>query len=99
MEKVEHLLSPELLNRLDYKIVFRPLSKSVLLNIFKLKLKDFLQAWSDKHKDLKLPKFTNKKYLSIIDSIYNPSQGARPIDRYIQDHIESELIDRILSKD
>jgi ATP-dependent Clp protease ATP-binding subunit ClpA len=38
MEKVSHQMSPELLNRLDYKIVFRPLNKEVLTTIFKIKL-------------------------------------------------------------
>lgn len=98
MEKVSHQLSPELLNRLDYKIVFQPLSKEVLTTIFKIKLGDFFKARSDKHQTIKLPKFTAKKYAEIIDTVYNPSQGARPIDRYIQDHIEADLIEKVLKQ-
>lgn len=98
MEKVSHQMSPELLNRLDYKIVFRPLNKEVLTTIFKIKLWDFLKARSQKHQDISLPRFTNKKYQQIIDKIYNPSQGARPIDRYIQDNIESDLIEKVLKQ-
>lgn len=98
MEKVSHHLSTELLNRLDYKIVFKPLNKQALTSIFKIKLEEFLKAWSDKHQTIKLPTFTTKKYNDIIDKVYNPSQWARPLDRYIQDHIEADLIEKVLKQ-
>lgn len=95
MERLKDWMKPELLNRLDYTIVFRPLSKQVLGEIFVMKVNEFLDAW--KHKEeIKLPKFTKKKVEEIIEKIYNPQFGARPIERYIYDEVEPGLIDQMM---
>lgn len=96
MERLKDQLKPELLNRLDYTIIFRPLSKEALGEIFVKKVNDFLTAWKVKE-GLKLPKFTKKKVEEIIDKIYNPQFGARPIERYIYDEIEPALIDQMMA--
>ena len=83
------------MNRIDYKVVFRPLSKDDLKNIFNLQLEIFLEAWKWKEW-VKLPKFTAKKIKSIIEKIYDPQYGARPVERYIQNDIEGELINSVL---
>ena len=43
-----------------------------------------------------MPKFTNKKIQQIIDEIYEPSYGARPIERYIHEKIEKDIIKQLL---
>ena len=83
------------MNRLDYTIVFKPLDKTELASIFTKKVNEFLLAWKAKE-EVKLPKFTKKKVEEIIDKIYNPQFGARPIERYIYDEIEPELIDQMM---
>jgi ATP-dependent Clp protease ATP-binding subunit ClpA len=35
-----------------------------------------------------LPKFTKKKIEKVIDEVYDPAYGARPLDRYLVDKIE-----------
>jgi ATP-dependent Clp protease ATP-binding subunit ClpA len=45
-----------------------------------------------------LPEFTDKKIWKIIDEIYDPQYGARPIERYIHDKIEPEIINQLLEK-
>lgn len=45
MEELKNFLSPELLNRIDYKIVFKHLEKKDLGTIMKIKIKAFLSAW------------------------------------------------------
>ena len=97
MEELKWFMTPELINRIDYKIIFSPLSKVVLWKILKNKLSEFLatrstQSW------VTLPKFTDKKLKEIVDKIYDPQYGARPVDRYIQDEVEPMLIDKILNK-
>jgi ATP-dependent Clp protease ATP-binding subunit ClpA len=47
---------------------------------------------------VKLPKLTDKKIEEIIDKIYDPQYGARPINRYIHDTIEPEIINQLLEK-
>ncbi len=97
LEKLREFLTPELLNRIDYIVVFKPLSKETLAKIFKLKLDEFYKLWKEK-KDIKLPKYTNKKISQIIDEIYSPEYGARPIERYIHEEIEPKLIQQLIRK-
>ncbi len=97
LEELKNYLSPELINRIDYKIVFRHLDKVTLAAIMKKKLDEFLKA-RESNTELKLPKYTNKKINEMIDKIYEPQYGARPIERYIQEHIEPEIIKGILEK-
>ncbi len=95
LEKLREFLSPELLNRIDYIIVFKPLSKKILEKIFKQKLDEFLSYWKNKEW-IKLPKFSKKRISQIIDDIYSPEYGARPIERYIHEEIEPQLINQVI---
>lgn len=90
-------MTPELINRLDYKIVFRHLNKDTLAQIMKIKIDEFLGTRKT-NTDVKLPTFSDKKIKEIIDKIYDPQYGARPLERYIQDTIEPEIINEILEK-
>ncbi len=95
LEEVKDFLSPELLNRIDHQIVFKPLSKEVMVQIFQKDLKEFLNIWKEKS-HISLPNFSKQKITKIIDKIYNPQYGARPITRYIHDEIENELIKKVM---
>gem|GEM_PF-6428191 len=48
MERVKSFLSPELMNRLDHLLVFRPLAKPVLQSILKKQLDAHLAEWKVK---------------------------------------------------
>jgi len=96
LEEMKNFLTPELLNRIDYKIVFKHLEKDVLTKIMKNKIAQFLDARKH-HSDITLPKYTDKQVKEIIDKIYDPQYGARPLDRYIQDEIEPQLITKIMN--
>ena len=95
IDQLKTSLTPELLNRIDHKVVFRPLSKDDLKAIFNMQLATFLDAWKWKEW-IKLPKFTAKQVKDIIEKIYDPQYGARPVERYIQNDIEWELINSVL---
>lgn len=97
LDELKAFMTPELLNRIDHKIVFRPLSKEVMAQIFKKEIKEFLDTRKS-NTDITLPKFTDKKIESIIDEIYEPQYGARPIARYIHDQIEPKLIQKIMEQ-
>lgn len=94
-DQLKNFLSPELLNRIDHKIIFRPLDKENLTIIFKQQLDKFLTVWKA-NEAIELPKFTKKQIEEIIDKIYDPQYGARPVERYIQDDIEGDLIKKVL---
>lgn len=95
IDQLKTSLSPELLNRIDHKVVFKPLTKDHLKSIFDIQLATFLEArkWKE---GVKLPKFTAKQVKEIIDRIYDPQYWARPVERYIQNDIEWEIINSIL---
>lgn len=96
LEELKNYLSPEFINRFDNIVVFKPLSKEILARIFKIKLNEYLSYWKWKE-GIKLPEFTMKKIDWIIEKIYKPEFWARPIERYIQDEIEPELIEQLLA--
>ena len=95
IDQLKTSLSPELLNRIDHKVVFKPLTKDHLKSIFDIQFATFLEArkWKE---GVKLPKFTAKQVKEIIDKIYDPQYWARPVERYIQNDIEWEIINSIL---
>jgi len=97
MEEMKTFLSPEFLNRIDYKIVFKHLGKKDLATIMKNKIDEFLATWKSNSK-IKLPKFSEKQITEIVDKIYDPQFGARPLERYIQDEIEPSLIKKIMDE-
>jgi len=95
LEEMKNFLTPELLNRIDYKIVFKHLDKETLVKIMKNKINQFLDARKISS-DIVLPKYSDKQIKDIIEKIYEPQYGARPLDRYIQDEIEPLLIKKIM---
>ena len=97
LERLKDWMKPELLNRIDYTIVFRPLEKRHLQAILQLQLDKFLvqrKGWYEG----KLPTFTKKKLEAIIDEIYDPQFGARPIEKYIYEKIEPAIIEGIMKE-
>ena len=95
LEELKNHITPELSNRIDHKIVFKPLSKENLTEIFNNQIKKFLEAWKE-NKQVQLPKFTKTEVSKIIDKIYDPAFWARPIERYINDEVEPKIINSLL---
>ena len=96
MDELKDYMTPELLNRIDHKIVFKPLSKEVLANIFEKNLNEFLCS-RKVNSQVKLPEYSKKQIEKIIDEIYDPQYGARPVERYINDNIEPEIIKQLIN--
>ncbi len=95
IDKLKDTILPELLNRIDYKIVFNPLSKANLKTIFTNEFDTFLNARSHRT-DIRLPEYSDPELDVIIDKIYDPQYGARPISQYIFGEIEPKIIDQIM---
>lgn len=96
LEEVKKNMKPELLNRLSAQIVFKPLTKERLAQIFMKELKDYYSHRTKKYPEMKLPRFGKKKVSDIIDKIYEPAHGARPIHRYLHNELEPLLIEKII---
>lgn len=98
-ELVEYLLKngifkPELLNRFDEVVVFRPLSVEDAGEVARLIL---LEELSNLEDDQIFVNFDNKIVEEIVNKGYNIEFGARNIRRYIENEIEDFLSREILS--
>ncbi len=83
--QTEKIFKPELLNRFDGVITFKPLSPSDVKKVVNLLLKKITMDL-DKQ-DIKIT-FDEAVIEKIAQEGFDPQFGARPIKRYIQDNIE-----------
>lgn len=99
-ERVKSMLTsyfrPEFLNRIDDIIVFSPLTKAQIEEIIMLSLQGLRKRLKDHDITLDLSEEA-KAY--IAEQAYDPNYGARPVKRYIQKYIETELASRIIKGD
>lgn len=91
--EIKNFLSPEFINRLDDIIVFSPLSKNAVKNIFDMELAKLNERLAEKQIKLKCSE-TAREYFS--EKGYEPSYGARPMRRLIQTEVEDVLAEKIL---
>ncbi len=87
---------PEFLNRIDDIILFSPLTKAQIIDIIRLSLKSLQNRLKDRDITLDI---TDRALSYIADEAYDPHYGARPIKRYIQKHVETEIASKIISGD
>ncbi|MFW5864515.1 MAG: ATP-dependent chaperone ClpB [Candidatus Izemoplasmataceae bacterium] len=86
--RLRRAFKPEFLNRIDDMILFKPLTKDELMKIVDLQLNEVNIKL--KNQDINI-KFTDEAKKHIIKHAYEPAYGARPIKRYIEKHIETEI--------
>lgn len=95
LDKLGDLLSPELLNRIDHKIVFRPLGLPQLKSIF-VKLYNIFKDNRAEQPSAKVPTFTDKQIDEKIKELYDPLYWARPIEKYIFNDLEDQVLDEMM---
>ncbi|MEI6529194.1 MAG: ATP-dependent Clp protease ATP-binding subunit [Candidatus Falkowbacteria bacterium] len=87
-------MRPELINRFDGIIVFKPLSENDVLLIATLMLKKIKKSLAEKGINLK----ADKDGVQILaHEGYDPKFGARPLRRLLQDKIEDSIANKLLS--
>ncbi|MFA5185492.1 MAG: ATP-dependent chaperone ClpB [Patescibacteria group bacterium] len=93
MDMLKDNFRPEFLNRIDEIIMFKSLSQKDILQIVDIQL----QAVTDRLKDKRITvEFTDKAKKLLAEKGYDPSYGARPLKRTIQDLVLDELALRIV---
>jgi ATP-dependent Clp protease ATP-binding subunit ClpC len=92
--EVKNVFRPEFLNRVDMIVVFRALGKGDVLSIVDLELERITRQL--KEQALELEVTVPAKEL-LADKGFDPDFGARPLRRVIQNTIEDELAERLLS--
>ena len=99
-EQVNQLLKasfrPEFLNRLDEIVFYKPLTRKEITQIVDLMLNDLKKRLAEKELGLAV---TDAAKEWIVQEGYDPVYGARPLKRYIQQHLETLLARYILEKD
>lgn len=90
------IFRPELLNRFDGIIVFKPLIHEEVLQIVGLLLANLSGRLAEK--DIAV-NFDEKIAEKIAREGYDEQFGARPLARFIQDNIENLLAQKILNKE
>lgn len=86
---------PEFLNRIDDLIIFHPLNKKILQKIVDLQLEAVQKRLNEKNIKLRVS-IEVKAYLTSKG--FDPTYGARPLKRVIQNEILDELALEIIEK-
>ncbi len=93
-EHLNKILRPELINRFDGIIVFKPLSRGNIVDITKLMLKKIEGTLKEKGIMLEA---TEEGITKLAEEGYDPKFGARPLRRLLQQKIENEIAKHILT--
>lgn len=95
MRDLRAYMRPEFLNRLDEILIFNPLQPSSLVRIVRQQLQGIVsQLKADRNIDVSA---TDAAIRQIIASSFDPEYGARPLKRYMERHIATELARLLLS--
>ena len=92
-ETINKVFSPEFRNRLDSIITFNRLDKKIIKQIVS---KFILELETQLHTREVVIELSNAASDLICEKSYSPTMGARPIARYIDDHIKKILADEII---
>ena len=88
LELLKKTIRPELLNRIDEIVVFKPLQKEEVREIVKLQLSRLQKRLKEKNVELQC---TEESMDYLAEKGYQPDLGARPIKRAIQRYVVDKL--------
>ena len=99
-DKVEVLLhqtfKPEFLNRIDEIVYFSPLNKDTQSKIVEKMLNNLNDRLKESYYSFEFS-YALKSW--ILESAYSPTFGARPIKRFIQNKVETNIANKIISQE
>ena len=95
-ELLKRSFRPEFLNRLDEIIFYKPLTRDNVHEIVGLKLKEMSDRLKEKRVHVVV---TDAAVERIIEQSFDPAYGARPINRFIQSHIETLIARKLIAED
>ncbi|KAJ3410463.1 hypothetical protein HDV05_003725 [Chytridiales sp. JEL 0842] len=88
MSQVRKTFKPELLNRITDIVVFGPLRQRQLHKIVFAQLADISKRLEDRNIKLEM---TSRAADAVLEASYDPHWGARPLRRYLERHIVTQL--------
>ncbi len=84
---------PELINRFDEVVLFRPLNQQELFQVAQLMIASVNKTLIDQNITVKL---TDAALTQIVQQGYDPEFGARPMRRVVQKTVENAVANKIL---
>jgi len=94
MELLKQTIRPEILNRIDEIIMFKPLDRSEIVDIVRIQLEGLIKMLAKN--DIRL-EATEKAIGYLAREGYEPEFGARPLKRVLQKEIVNTLSKYILA--
>lgn len=94
-EEMRRYFKPELINRIDAAVIFKPLKKDHIKQILSIYLKELNERLSDQNIVVSLDESV-MEYLATEG--YVPSMGARPLRRFFENTIEFRLAELIIDE-
>ena len=92
-DETKKYFRPEFLNRVDDIVVFSPLTEDQIVKIIELAMKDIEKRLEERNITLELTDAAKK---FIAEESYDPAYGARPVKRFLQRNMETELAGEII---
>lgn len=92
-DETKKYFRPEFLNRVDEIVVFSPLTEEQIIRIIDLSMKDIEKRLEERNITLTLTDAARK---FIADESYDPAYGARPVKRFLQRNVETELAGELI---
>lgn len=94
LDALKKTMRPELLNRIDKVVVFRGLTKKDIYRIIDLQIDELRQRLQKQGLGIHV---TNQTKQYLLDNGYDAKNGVRPLRRLIQDTIEDQVAESLLS--
>ncbi|KNA13045.1 hypothetical protein SOVF_120460 [Spinacia oleracea] len=96
MAEVRRHFKPELLNRLDEVVIFDPLSHEQLRLVARLQMKDVAKRLAERGIALAV---TDAALDYVLAESYDPVYGARPIRRWLEKKVVTELSKMLIKEE
>lgn len=96
MLELKQYLKPEFINRIDSIVRFNSMTSEMHEAITKLSIKQLVTRLGENEI---VVSYDDELIKYISNNAYNPEFGARPIKRYIQDHVENKIAYYLLEND
>lgn len=94
LDELRERFRPEFLNRVDETIIFRALDLDSIKDIVRYSLKGLQEKLKDRHVEIE---FSNDLVEYLAKNSFDPQYGARPLRRFIQKTLETDLAKKLLS--
>lgn len=95
ISQLKRQISPEFVNRIDEIVMFQPLSKEIVCEVVKLQITQLIKRMKKNNIDLSV---SSRVICYIAEIGYEPTMGARPIKRCIDDKLLDPLIQSLLTR-